>query len=249
MLALKPLTPQCLWHMWRWPNLSQSRSLHWTRGDGYERETALKSQQRRPSSLEELDPDEARKAAARKRYKQNGAFNKPADGSKPRSRRLSLLEELNPDEIQRAAEGRGHRKTENLKPRPLQLSLLEELFPDEVYRVAEDRAETQRKGQELPRIPLPEVDELFADFSDERELRRRRPARVTRAAAADAFRRQRLAVVALQIASKSLVESDFRRVAPRGRHIEEWTGPGDILKGAWKQEIVGKAFLLIRLLQ
>jgi len=227
MLALKPLTPQCLWHAWRRISLPQSRCLHKTGCGGYGKGKAPKSRSRTPSLLEELDPDKIRKAAARRRYKEIGTL-------KSRPQRLSLLEVLNPDEIQRAAEGGDHRKDRALKPRSRELSLFEELFPDEVYRAAEDGAEIQGKEQELPRIPLPEVDELFGDFQEELEFSRRQPSHVTKVAAADAFRRQQLAVVALQIASKSLVESDFRRIAPKGRHIDDWTGPGDILKGVWK---------------
>jgi len=35
----------------------------------------------------------------------------------------------------------------------------------------------------------------------------------------------------LRNASKSLSENDFRRVVPKGRHIEGWKGQGDIMKG------------------
>lgn len=224
MLALKPLTAQCLWHAARCTGPYQSRSLHWAGNwEGHRKERALNPRQQTPS-FDELDPGQRRKAAGRKR-------SRDASAIESRSRRPSLLEELKPDEIQRAAEGKAHRKDRNRRPRPPQLSLLEELFPDEAYNTNGNSVNAQRTERELPRIPLPEVDELFGDFQDDLGLHRRQPSRVTKEAAADAFRRQQLAVVTLQIASKSLVESDFRRLAPKGKHIDEWTGPGDILKG------------------
>ncbi|MCJ1261358.1 hypothetical protein MMC22_001222 [Lobaria immixta] len=46
----------------------------------------------------------------------------------------------------------------------------------------------------------------------------------------DSLRQFNLAVLVIRRASKSLVESDFRRIAPKGQHIDDWKGPGDILK-------------------
>ncbi|KAI9848581.1 MAG: hypothetical protein M1837_007250 [Sclerophora amabilis] len=43
-------------------------------------------------------------------------------------------------------------------------------------------------------------------------------------------RRKELTVVILQNASKWLNESDFRRLVPRGKHIEDWRHEGDILQ-------------------
>lgn len=108
------------------------------------------------------------------------------------------------------------------------MSLLEELFPEED---TSSGSTSEAKDKDLPRLPLPEVDEFFEDFQDDLDRSKNTSNNVTKTAAANAFRHQQLAVLALQIASKSLVESDFRRVAPRGKHIDEWTGPGDILKG------------------
>lgn len=224
MLALKPLTTQCLWHASRRSSRSQSRCLQWTRSGAHKTERAPNPRQ--PTRLlDEPAPDQRWKATGRKRLREISA-----SGTRPQHR--SLLEELKPDEIQRAAEGKGRKNGEARKPPTPQLSLLEELFPDEVCKIENNISNDPGKEQELPRIPLPEVDELFGDLHDDLELSRRRPRLVTKDAAADAFRRQQLAVVTLQIASKSLVESDFRRIAPKGRHIDEWTGPGDILKGA-----------------
>lgn len=75
------------------------------------------------------------------------------------------------------------------------------------------------------------MDEFFEDFQDDLDRSRDRPKNVTKIAVAHAFRHQQMAVLALYIASKSLIESDFRPVAPKGKPIDEWAGLGDILKG------------------
>ncbi|KAI9787999.1 MAG: hypothetical protein M1816_007303 [Peltula sp. TS41687] len=41
---------------------------------------------------------------------------------------------------------------------------------------------------------------------------------------------QEVALLALYNASTSLTESDFRRIVPRGKHIREWRGEGEILE-------------------
>lgn len=114
------------------------------------------------------------------------------------------------------------------RSQPQRLSLLEELFPGDGYK---NKLSSEVKDQELPRLPLPELDEFFEEVPDDLGRNRDRPSKVTQSAAAHAFRHQKLAVLVLQTASKSLIESDFRRVAPKGKHIDDWTGPGDILRG------------------
>ena len=115
--------------------------------------------------------------------------------------------------------------------RPPKLSLFEELFPEEVKKSSDNGLKVENKVDDVPRLPLPEIEEFFEEFPDDTYRSKARPDQVTNKAAAEAFRQQKLAVLALQVASKSLIESDFRRVAPKGKHIEHWTGPGDILKG------------------
>lgn len=123
---------------------------------------------------------------------------------------------------------RRHNKDNVSQVSPRRPSLLEELFPEDFPSKETD---SFGKVQDVPRLPLPEVDEfvekLHNDFSRGRERRKQ----TADTAAAEAFKRNHLTVVSLQTASKSLVESDFRRIAPKGKHIGEWTGPGDILKG------------------
>lgn len=123
---------------------------------------------------------------------------------------------------------RSDRRKRIPRSQPQRLSLLEELFPEDGYM---NRIGTEVKDQDVPRLPLLEVDEFFEEPQDDLDRSRNRPNKVTKTAAVHAFRHQKLAVLVLQIASKSLIESDFRRVAPKGRHIDDWTGPGDILKG------------------
>ena len=107
-------------------------------------------------------------------------------------------------------------------------SLLDELFPEEAQH---DGVRPKARESTVPRLDLFELDELFEDCQDDLDGGSLPPQRVTKAAAADAFRQDQLAVLALQIGSKSLVEGDFRRITPKGKHIKDWTGPGNILKG------------------
>ena len=109
-------------------------------------------------------------------------------------------------------------------------SLFEELFPEEVRRDGDQDTKSYDHTQEVPRLPLPEVDDFLDGFEHDTNRETSKPHRVTKAAAANAFRQQQVAVLALETGSKSLVESDFRRIAPKGQHIDHWTGPGDILK-------------------
>jgi len=94
------------------------------------------------------------------------------------------------------------------EPKHHELSLFEELFPEEVKK------------------HLNEVDD-----EDGYTLGQGRPIGHTESASRAAFRQWNLAVLIIQRASKSLIESDFRRIAPKGQHIEDWKGPGDPLKG------------------
>ena len=128
------------------------------------------------------------------------------------------------------------------QPKRPSLSLFEELFPEEAEKEA---THPSAKESTIPRLPLPELDEVFEDYHDDLDGGTLAPQRVTRAAAADAFRQDQLAVLALQISCKSLDESDFRRIAPRGKHIKDWTGPGDILKGTSGLRGFGNVSVLI----
>ena len=114
-------------------------------------------------------------------------------------------------------------------------SLFEELFPEEVRRNGDQNTKSYGHVQEVPRLPLPEVDDFLDGFEPESNRETSKSQRVTKAAAANAFRQQQVAVLSLETGSESLVESDFRRIAPKGQHIDHWTGPGDILKSELKK--------------
>ena len=128
---------------------------------------------------------------------------------------------------------KGHEATQidtrQPSPRSQNLSLLEELFPEEAKR---GRRKTQNQvnhqQRDLPRLPPPDLDAL--DISKD-HLLAPTPQFIAREAMANAYRQENPTVLVLSRASLSLVESDFRRVAPKGMHIEEWRGLGDVLKG------------------
>ena len=113
--------------------------------------------------------------------------------------------------------------------------MFEELFPEEVRRDDGQNTKSYGHAQEVPRLPLPEVDDFLDGFEPESNRETSEPQRVTKAAAVNAFRQQQVAVLSLETGSESLVESDFRRIAPKGQHINHWTGPGDILKSELKE--------------
>ena len=114
-------------------------------------------------------------------------------------------------------------------------SLFEELFPEEI-RIREARCEEE--GQNVPRLPLPEIDEFFEDFQDDLSRGWEYGEEVTKDIAVNTIKRNNITVLILHIAGKSLVESDFRRIAPKGKHIDDWIGPGDILKGPYKDSLL-----------
>ena len=114
-------------------------------------------------------------------------------------------------------------------------SLFEELFPEEVGRDGDQETKSYDLAQEVPRLPLPEIDDFLDGFENESNRKASKPQCVTKAAVANAFRQQQAAVLSLETGSKSLVESDFRRIAPKGQHIDHWTGPGDILKSEFRK--------------
>ena len=130
------------------------------------------------------------------------------------------------------------------QPPPSQnLSLLEELFPEEVQRDNGRDSAFHNRVADVPRLPLPEVDNPSERFEHESDRESVQPKKVSKIAAANAFRQQQLAVLSLGTASKSLIESDFRRIAPKGQHIDNWTGPGDILKSGSMGENIARQML------
>lgn len=119
-------------------------------------------------------------------------------------------------------------------------SLLEELFPEEVKRDGGQDSNFHENVQNMPRLPLPEVDDSSEGSKYGSNRANAQPQRVTKVVAENALRQQQIAVLSLDSGSKSLIESDFRRIAPKGQHIDDWTGPGDILKSGFKENHVSK---------
>ena len=142
---------------------------------------------------------------------------------------VSLLE-WRPPLAQRISTRSGRRsgwKAQNHSPRIS--SLYDELFPNEQGSSLAAIAISEPADLRIPRLPLPDVRHLNSHESNSGNTSRL--SEQAQAASNEAFRRWNPAVLAFNRASKSLVDNDFRRLAPRGRYIEEWTGPGDILKG------------------
>lgn len=131
-----------------------------------------------------------------------------------------------------------HKSSKQGPPRPqasrgssYKPSLFEELFPDESRKYAQTTVSDNNDAKQgVPRLDLRNLEASFRQ-KDDLYSSEVRPQEVTEAAAKHAFRKENVAILALRAASKSLIESDFRRIAPKGKHIKDWTGPGNILKG------------------
>lgn len=102
-------------------------------------------------------------------------------------------------------------------------SLLQELFPEEARK--QQPAPPPDEHRIIPRLVLDPHD------TDAPEPPKQKSARQRMIEALKAGRESRWTVLVLRGASKSLAEADFRRMIPKGKHIEEWAGEGDILKG------------------
>ncbi len=170
----------------------------------------------------------------------------------PKHQELKQEEHNHPDSTQREFRHQENRQRETRhhepqapkcqkpgheEPKLQKLSLFEELFPEEANKALKPE---QNAEQHIPRLPLPDLDQ--ADEQDRYIGDQGRPRDVTKAASKAAFRQWNLAILVLQRASKSLSDSDFRLIAPKGQHIGDWKGPGDPLKGVILQNL--PAFLL-----
>jgi len=109
-----------------------------------------------------------------------------------------------------------------------QPSLYEELFPGEGQKTDFKASKSDSAERQVPRLQLSSL-ELLVGPQEGTEA----PAQeAIETASKHALRKKNVAILVLRAASKSLIESDFRRITPKGKHIEDWRGPGDILKGA-----------------
>lgn len=105
------------------------------------------------------------------------------------------------------------------------LSLLEELFPEEVQK--KRNRLSAKELQHIPRLPLSTLTDETHESPNVVRGGKHLEAFVER----DSLRQWNISVLVIRRASRSLIESDFRRVAPKGQHIDDWKGPGDILRG------------------
>ncbi|KAI4102461.1 MAG: hypothetical protein LQ339_004615 [Xanthoria mediterranea] len=112
---------------------------------------------------------------------------------------------------------------------PQRVSLFDELFPEEKETPQPTSYQSEHDELHVPRLPLSDMDHLDPYPASSGSLKGPSKKRAE-AAAQGAPKQWDPAVLVLNRASKSLVDADFRRIAPKGRHIGEWTGPGDILK-------------------
>ncbi|MCJ1348343.1 hypothetical protein MMC31_006574, partial [Peltigera leucophlebia] len=111
------------------------------------------------------------------------------------------------------------------------LSLLEELFPEEVQK---KRCRSPTEGQQhIPRLPLSTLTEENPEGHNVVRGGKHLEALVER----DSSRQWNISVLVIRRASRSLIESDFRRIAPKGQHIDDWKGLGDILRVIPAREI------------
>ena len=104
---------------------------------------------------------------------------------------------------------------------PRKASLLEELFPEDVKKSQKKDIDAE---DDLPRLPLPDLpsdDDLSKRSAAKTQLTKQTQ---------QSLRHEDLTILVLSRISMSLVESDFRRVAPKGAHINQWRGAGDILE-------------------
>ena len=160
-------------------------------------------------------------------------FQRPNFWSRMSSRNVRDTEgrsEFEPVTAERAPSGVSQKEKGLGRAPKRRLSLFEELFPEEAGKQTPTEANAERQGQDLLKLSLPQVDEDDA-FEDEYTRGRKLDSVKAEAASKDAFRLWNPSILVLEVASPSLSESDFRRIAPKGQHISKWTGPGDYFKG------------------
>lgn len=175
---------------------------------------------------------------------ENKAVSEPQESARPSesplvsSQMLSDQSGNSKDKIDEDSKRRRKSKVEK-KPTGPNLSLLEELFPEEFGQAAAPDAvsEGEGEGEEvIPRLPLVDFDDEEDFYNYAQNWKQSEDSRIGRSNVKDALHEWDLAVLVVNRASKSLIESDFRRLIPRGQHIDEWRGPGDILKGELTQK-------------
>ncbi|KAL8761923.1 MAG: hypothetical protein Q9184_001992 [Pyrenodesmia sp. 2 TL-2023] len=105
-------------------------------------------------------------------------------------------------------------------------SLFDEIFAEESENPTTS-TDPDHDEIEIPRLPLSEL----GHFSRGNEEPQKSATEVTEAPDQVAVKHWNPAVLVVSRASKSLIDADFRRIAPKGCHTGDATGPGDVLKG------------------
>lgn len=110
------------------------------------------------------------------------------------------------------------------------VSLYDELFSKGNEQTPTTPIETSNQEIEIPRLPLPSLGQ-FDTFSHRSDTSQQPVTKAAEASTQGSVRQWEPAVLTLSHASKSLVDSDFRRIMPKGRHIQELAGGGEIMRG------------------
>lgn len=200
-------------------------------------------------SLNASDSDERQLQRRNSFFRQLQSFNRSHNGSSHAERgghegsleNQSTHHSGSPAELRSKDEDSQHvpdRKHKRSSKTPT-LSLFEDLFPEEAARQGLNKNSVDQQNKEVPRLPLPEMIEDDGGFEDEYVRGRKLDSETAEAASKDAYHLWKPSILVFQAASPSLDESDFRRIAPRGQHIEEWVGPGDFFKGTLHAIAVG----------
>lgn len=134
-------------------------------------------------------------------------------------------------------------------PKPQELTHFEELFPFEAAQErahkAQARIQTQAPQDQITPHYLPlefshveSTDHFLVSLDNEEQSPlSQSPSSTFSSPTCSTQPSQRLSLdplvavmLVLNSSSLSLSEADFRRIAPKGKHIKEWTGPGELLK-------------------
>lgn len=130
--------------------------------------------------------------------------------------------------------GKTNNEDDDKQPTDKKPSLIEQLFPEESKRYDEGKARRQR---EIPRLPLEmpvegktptaRVDRIaprLSEYESRRAMQKRREMEF------QAKSNTQTSVLVLFNASKNLTKEDFRRLIPKGEHLDGWRmEQGDIL--------------------
>ena len=216
MLASRLLPPQLILPPWTLCRQCHPRWLHdpkgsWARWEG---DRLPKPQEPRQEGYKHVKP---------KRHKFEQVEVNPREPRQPESR-LQELKKRKPRH-----QSSKHQEPRHPEPKHEELSLFEELFPEEAKNQLNNERTPDNTEHHVPRLPLPDLDQV--EDQDGNDSGQGRSKGLTKAASRAAFRQWNLAILVLRRASISLNDSDFRHIAPKGQHIDDWKGPGDPLKG------------------